>query len=69
MNADNQEAKPSAYEWREEDTLWLRPAPGESVADFVRRAARARGPLTGAEKVALRDVFAPVLDQPRSEAA
>ncbi|MFF3912660.1 hypothetical protein ACFYZB_04115 [Streptomyces sp. NPDC001852] len=56
-------------EWREGDTLWLRPAPGESVADFVKRAARARGPLTGAEKVALRDVFAPVLDEPGSDAA
>ncbi|WP_328746420.1 hypothetical protein OHT57_12745 [Streptomyces sp. NBC_00285] len=63
--ADNEEA----YEWVEGGTLWLRPAPGESVADFVKRAARARGPLTDAEKVALRDVFAPVLDQPHSEAA
>lgn len=58
-----------AYEWVEDGTLWLRPAPGESVADFVKRAAHARGPLTGAEKVALRDVFAPVLDQPASDAA
>lgn len=58
-----------AYEWVEDGTLWLRPAPGESVADFVKRAARARGPLTGAEKVALRDVFAPVLDRSANDAA
>ncbi|MGW1399273.1 hypothetical protein ACWCRF_11495 [Streptomyces sp. NPDC002405] len=56
-------------EWVEDGTLWLRPAPDESVADFIRRAARARGPLTGAEKVALRDIFAPVVDQPADDAA
>ncbi|MFE7648685.1 hypothetical protein [Streptomyces phaeoluteigriseus] len=38
--------------------------PDESAADFVKRCARARGPLTDSEKVALRDIFAPVHGQP-----
>lgn len=69
MQAPTPTPDEEAYEWVEDGTLWLRPAPGESIADFVKRAARARGPLTDAEKVALRDVFAPVLDQPESDAA
>ncbi|MEU7384934.1 hypothetical protein AB0A91_34250 [Streptomyces sp. NPDC042207] len=64
MAADEQPTQ-----WVEDGTLWLRPAPGESVADFVRRAARARGTLTDTEKVQLRDIFAPVLDQPADDAA
>lgn len=58
-----------AYEWVEGSTLWLRPRPDESVADFVKRAAQARGPLTDREKVQLRDIFRPVLDEPGSSAA
>lgn len=45
-------------------TLWCVMVPGESVEDFVKRCAKARGPLTDREKVILRDVFAPTLDQP-----
>ncbi|MFF3891797.1 hypothetical protein ACFYY3_01055 [Streptomyces sp. NPDC001812] len=56
-------------EWVEDGTLWLRPAPGESAADFVKRAVRARGPLTDSEKVQLRDIFAPTLDQPAADDA
>lgn len=53
-------------EWVEGDTLWLRPAPDESAADFIKRAARARGPLTDTEKVQLRDIFALVSDSDRA---
>ncbi|MGC2997407.1 hypothetical protein ACPF8X_03120 [Streptomyces sp. G35A] len=56
-------------EWVEDGTLWLRPAPGETRADFIKRAVRARGPLTDTEKVQLRDIFAPLNNQQDSDVA
>ncbi|WP_406360330.1 hypothetical protein OID55_10970 [Streptomyces sp. NBC_00715] len=56
-------------QWVEGGVTWTRQMPGESVEDFVRRCAKARGPLTDREKVILRDIFAPTLDQPAADAA
>lgn len=57
----------SSGQWVEDGTLWCRMVDGESVEDFVKRCAAARGPLTDAEKVILRDVFRPTLDQPATK--
>ncbi|GAB3169793.1 hypothetical protein [Streptomyces incanus] len=57
------------YMYVEDGTLWVRPMPDESAADFIKRAVRARGPLTDSEKVQLRDIFAPTLDQPAADDA
>lgn len=57
------------YEYVEDGTLWLRMRPDETVADFVKRAAKARGPLTDTEKVRLRDIFAPAPDRAGRAAA
>lgn len=56
-------------EWVEDGTRWFRMLPGESVETFVKRCAAGRGPLTDREKVILRDIFAPTLDQPAADAA
>ncbi|MFJ7242360.1 hypothetical protein ACIQWB_35275 [Streptomyces olivaceus] len=56
-------------EWVEDGTLWLRPAPGETAADFIKRCAKARGPLRDDEKIALRDIFAPLANQQAEDAA
>ncbi|MFF9861120.1 hypothetical protein [Streptomyces tendae] len=57
------------YEYVENGTLWLRPMPDESAADFIKRAVKARGPLTDAEKITLRDIFRPVVEQASDDAA
>ncbi|MFI9174882.1 hypothetical protein [Streptomyces lincolnensis] len=54
-------------QWTEGGTVWVRQMPDESLEDFVKRAAAARGPLTDAEKITLRDIFAPVLDHPAAQ--
>lgn len=62
-------AEETPGQYVENGTLWCYMLPGESVPDFVKRCAAARGPLTDAEKVILRDIFRPVLDQPAADAA
>ncbi|MEU9183347.1 hypothetical protein AB0D14_02015 [Streptomyces sp. NPDC048484] len=61
-------AEETPGQWVEDGTLWFRMLPDESVEAFVKRCAAGRGPLTDTEKVQLRDIFAPVLDQPADAA-
>ncbi|WP_405580725.1 hypothetical protein [Streptomyces sp. NBC_01092] len=44
--------------------ITLRKLPGESREEFIARIVAARPPLSDPEKVQLRAIFRPVLDEP-----